>query len=1027
MVGAIVAVIVVLIGGVLLAGRLIAVRSRRLAAAEIVQRLAEPARERAQLSSAGALLVLADQAARRITALTALGQDFCPASAAPRQAGLRDQLDPLIPTLAQLEDVAGQLASAQTRFASPAESGAPTTAEALTSALGAAQMPDTVIQAAGIVHAWLRDEADAEAGHDANNVLTQFVADGMPVPPPPVNDRRGRRLGIHSATSAPADRARRNPGQPAVSLVDQARAMTIPADPHGQQKRDLLAAMTQLGLDTESPGLRVWADYSALLAEYDSKLRDRARGLAEQVATSIASEFRTGVSPDQSPTVAPPADAAPRTEVAQCIGDLALAAERYGAAVSSLLVSAGLSAPEPGGGPGADAARQSRAPLSAALTLSRQQLSEGNSGEALIALTAALPPVGKSWPPSQEFSSACAAAARRLGDVAAAQCAEAAQTFGTKAEDFVLRHGRITAAVSSMLAAWATDRDGLWNELRDAAHRVQRETARSLVSPTARHDVTAPVEAAAAMLGIQELTAAGLGHAVRTAIPVPGEVLESHTTDPHLHRVGLSIDAFDRAAVALAGIDGLLSPLLSAADPKSGAELAGAMRQFAPVPRDIHLAYTDLARYLAHPETGLALTQSAGSVIGYAREGVITHLPDLPTDGGFIHFLGDGVHTTADLAGIVHLLGPDGSLAEYGVERMAESVLGGMIKTAERSPLIQLSALHVNEAATHVGHAAAQAAPALLHGVAAHVPYVTLVLSVTREIRIQREYKTSLDEAVKGIALDVSAVSGAIVTGDLLAHLLGLHAAVVTIPVTILARLGTRKLRRNALEKAQNAYATQTASYETRAAQLTRDLEGSLQRAMEQERAAYRSRIDRPEPLSLAAAPQLGTIVRGLQAMTAAYAQQVRALLGAEQRLPGTGIRAAARAAALRALDDVKPTLARCDEQLKDGRVVEALMTVASVRLPVTDAWSAGRLYQENWAETVARLRALEDQHWRQVATWATDACKQFGMSERRLAELATTSIASYNADISALKVGLDQAAKVVEVRSAQLHGRRKH
>lgn len=1026
MAGAIVAVVVVVIGAVVGAGWLLAARSRRLAAAEVVEKLTEPARQRAQLHGASALVGIADMAAERLLALGAdLDRGMSPAPLAPPRSIVADQLQPVLVTTTRLDDVATQLTSAQLLLTRQAAAGSPLPDDALEPALRAAGLPESVVEAAAVVRTSQRDGADVQPAADADDVLTRYLAEGAPVAAAD-HEHRPRTRRSDSAKTAAGDVVGQQRGPAGRSLGYQARALIVPADPHGLEKRDLLAVMTRLGLDTDSPGLREWPGYSALLSGYEDTLRDRARELAQQVTATMQREPSAGTPHEQTQAATPPLDGPAGADIGQCVGELADAAERYRAAVSSLLASARLSAPETGGGPGAAAARQALEAVPAALAESRQQLADGNSRDALAALTATLLPVSKSWPPSQEYATACASAARRLTDTAAGRCATAAQTCASHLEDVRVRHDRISAAISGSLTVWATRRDELWTELRAAACRVQREAARILVSRAARRDVTVPVEAAAALLGIQELTSAGLSHAVRTAIPVPGAVLESHTADPQLHRVERSIDAFDRGAVVLAGIDGLLSPLLSATGPNSGAELAVAMRQFAPVPRDIHLALTELAAYLKHPEAGLSLTKTAASAISHVQDHV---MPDLSVvaNEGFVHFLGTAARAATELHGIADLFGPDGSLAQYGFERLGESVVGELIRHAQSSPLVDLSEMHVNYAADHLGHAAGHAAPALLHGVVAHVPYVTLVMSVTREVRIQREYKTSLDEAVKSIALDVGGVSAGILTGELLAHLLALHAAVVTIPATIVARLGTRQLRKRALTKAQGGYAAEAARYETRSAELASQLGSSLGSAVERERAAYQSRIGRPETLSLAAAAQLGSIVRGLRAVTADYAQRVGALLSAEQSLPGAGIRADARTAAMGALDGVTPALARCDQQLREGRVLEALMTVAGVRLPATDAWSAGRAYQETWTETVARLRAMEDQYWRRVATWATDACAQFSVSEQRLSEFATVAIDGYKTEVSALQVELDKAAKDVEVRSAHLHGRAKH
>jgi hypothetical protein len=113
--------------------------------------------------------------------------------------------------------------------------------------------------------------------------------------------------------------------------------------------------------------------------------------------------------------------------------------------------------------------------------------------------------------------------------------------------------------------------------------------------------------------------------------------------------------------------------------------------------------------------------------------------------------------------------------------------------------------------------------------------------------------------------------------------------------------------------------------------------------------------------------------------------------------------------------------LARCEKQLKDGRFAEALMTVATVRLPVTDSWTASRTYQQICAREAERLGELEHRHWRQVATWATSACNEFSLSERRLAGKVNAAIGNYKSETDSLKSELDAAFRIAQVRAAQL------
>ena len=1000
---------------------------RRRAAAEVVVRLSEPERQHAQLRNAAALVAVADRAAGNIsTFVTNLADSLLSESASSTAGELaQEQLEPLLALLTRFDSAAAQTASRASRLGQPAEPASAPGSDALVSVLRAAEVPDHVLQIAASIYASMYEHDGAGLPDDIGDLLGEYPAGGM-----------GR---VEANTSPSGAHSQTEPGQPESPLADQAHDLVDRASRCGPAKQELLAVMAELGLDVESPKLRGWDGYVKLLAGYEGRCRDAARELAGEVRACIVRELGENALADELPSEGLSATPAMPTELSQAVDGLLTSAERYATAVASLVAKAGMTGPadrrpvNAASEADGDAGEAPAAPedpwqkldaVPAVLAHCRQELRDGNARSALGTLATVTLPVAGSWGPSREYEEACADAARRFGDIASAECKRAARAFGEQAADFGIRADRIAETVRRQLVAWASRRDEIWNELRDAAQGVQREAARALVSKKARRDASLPIEAAGAMLGIQELTAAGLSNAARRAMPVTAEIVESRTENPRQYQVAHIIKPFERAGVMMAGVDGVLSPLLLAKDAHAAAALSAAMRRFAPVPDDVHRAIGDLSKHTHHVEAGLPT--AAMSVIKYAQHHVVPHIPHLVTDHGFVSFLTSAVDAGTALSGIAEVFGPDGSIAGFGADIVRDAFVTDWIEKASHSSPLSYLTNPVDHVADHVGHATAHAAPAVLHGVVAHVPWVTLVISATREIRIHREYQTSLDDAVKSVALDVGSVAGAIFGAHLLAHALGLHAALVTVPVAIGARLATRQARIKALEEAYASYETISANRKAKFADLERGLETSLRSAADRERSAYLSSIGRPEPLSLTAGTQLGGIVRALGAATAAYAQRVRALLNAEKSLPGNGIAADARRAALAALDAVPQTLARSEQQLKDKRPVEALMTMAAVRLPVTDAWPAGRAYQETCQQTVKRLRTLEDEHWRHVAMWATGACAKFGMSEEKLAAQANTAIGAFEADVSKLKSELATAAKVVDVRSAQLHGHKK-
>ena len=123
---------------------------------------------------------------------------------------------------------------------------------------------------------------------------------------------------------------------------------------------------------------------------------------------------------------------------------------------------------------------------------------------------------------------------------------------------------------------------------------------------------------------------------------------------------------------------------------------------------------------------------------------------------GFIHYV---EHSIVPGVGTLFAAGDDAPLDTlYLAKFLGKDVGSTYLHQAAKTPLLQDGQHQLDLAAHHVTHAAGLAAPDLVHGVVGHIPFVTLALSTTREIRLYRNDKTTLDQAIVNITVDTGGV-----------------------------------------------------------------------------------------------------------------------------------------------------------------------------------------------------------------------------------------------------------------------------
>jgi len=162
------------------------------------------------------------------------------------------------------------------------------------------------------------------------------------------------------------------------------------------------------------------------------------------------------------------------------------------------------------------------------------------------------------------------------------------------------------------------------------------------------------VRAAAAILCLDDVAARNLAQVIKHAIPEPRAATDSGNVDDQLSVTDQLLDALDRNAAVLSGIDGVLVPLLSATGPGLGAGLAKGMAQLTPVPAELSQALHDVIGFAHHPLTGITPAGMIEGFIHYVEHSIVPGVgtlfaagDDAPLDTLYLaKFLGKDVGST---------------------------------------------------------------------------------------------------------------------------------------------------------------------------------------------------------------------------------------------------------------------------------------------------------------------------------------------------------------------------------------------
>ena len=448
-----------------------------------------------------------------------------------------------------------------------------------------------------------------------------------------------------------------------------------------------------------------------------------------------------------------------------------------------------------------------------------KQLGRSAAAAAVATLATAGLPVASSWRPSREYQAAWERASARLQTIADQRPRQRARAAAEAAGHLQRHASKLAADIESAVAAWRQQQDAAWAALESASATVKRNAAMALSDPAARHDAAEPVRASAAVMCVDELAAHNLTRIVRNAIPQVEST--SGDLDDQLRGIDKLFEALDHNAAVLSGIDGLITPVLAMTGADSTAGLAAAMTQITPMDEAMGQAFHDAVTFLHHPLTGVT------------PSGMVE---------GFIHYVEHTLQPSWETM-LVNLAQSDSPLGDITIGKLVGKGLWSAYQTeVTKTPLLQHGQQQLEVVAHHAAHAAGLAVPDLLHGLAGHIPFITLALSTTREIRLYHDEKTNLDQAIVNIAIDTGGAAAGITLAELGVHIIaGAHpAGVIQIPATVAGAFIARKIigryRLRPYKEAHERFTELTTAYAGKAREWSTDLSHTAQATVEQER-----------------------------------------------------------------------------------------------------------------------------------------------------------------------------------------------
>jgi hypothetical protein len=778
---------------------------------------------------------------------------------------------------------------------------------------------------------------------------------------------------------------------------------TTPIDVHADDVSALSRSMAALALDGDTTPVKR-ATYARRRASYRSDVEALAAELSYSGEASIAQARQRFVSEAARP---------PRLEE-WARDDLRTAAEALGAEIAEYAERAYELVRDAQDTAGeqdqtTDALRRSLA--TAATARKELQRADGASITAVVELTATQLPAAPSWLPSDRYQAACRQAAIRLNELVARyrrECERWATAASTSLD-------RVLADLEASLVAAADTftlrREAVWMHLERSAEALKRGTAELLTAPS-KHAAGEPVRVATAALIVDDAAATNLALFMHDAIPEPPAAANAATADQVVEPFDAYFASLDRNAGLAAAVDGAL---LTALHPNGldAAGLAHAMTQFAGVPVEVARAGGGLFGYLHSANFAANLDKTAHVMLKHASDGLLPSL-HIVTNHGLEAGIESVAHSSEAIAASLPF---KLAFAEPGARGLAfEKFLGKqgfdgfkeLTQLSAKAPQMHQAGVHVVTAGHHLG--------AGLHGVMGHVPWVTLVLSSVREVRLGLDHKTTLDRAFTNVVLDVSGVGVGYAAAAAAGAIVGIHGGpliVLAVPGAMIGRKFSDKIKRKKFQKATDAYDLVSAAYPGQVLVLANEFAGTARSEIHSARDQFVRTLVAPRPLEETSKKALGPLVRTLHEATAAYTDRATALLVES----GTPSGNKARKQLARAADDHRRSGAALDE----GRFLEALMMLTATPLPALPSWGPSDAYASVCTTTASRLRDMGDARREANARWAVDAGRRLDGTLETLGASLVDAVATHDRRADAVRAGLESAAAAMNREAAAL------
>jgi hypothetical protein len=568
----------------------------------------------------------------------------------------------------------------------------------------------------------------------------------------------------------------------------------------------------------------------------------------------------------------------------------------------------------------------------------------------------------------------------------------------------------VLAAVT--LLVLAAVRAGRQAELRRAmTRRAVDEIARSIDKPLDACPQAAIVETVL-VSAVEDAAVNAVVRDLRGMWPTPAaRNVDELPADEPLRPVDELVRLLDANTRKVAAVEQVLLNLLSPADPDTAA-LSAAMQHLGGVlPESLHAIGTDLIGYAHSAQFGTDFDALVGDVMrGVALNAVEQAGPAGEAAAGALHTI-EQTGAAAEAFGTEGLAGAVTVLAEGMLPEGVPSALK-MVADAVQSPDMADAVQHAGSLTTAVeGVSAAD-------GVSAHLPFVTALISIHREITLLERDETSIDHSLKNVALDVTGTGVGSAAGAKVGAIIGsffgpgpgtaIGAAAGAVVGAIAGRTLSNQVKTAGLREAQAAFEREREEAPRRIGELQIELREAATDRAQEEGQRFDGALGTPPSLSVGRETEWRELTRMLRVAARTELEGARSLVASAA---GYAVYDRGLAGGLAVIE---PALARTEAALRESEAREtagdyrsSLLSVATVPL---------RLPFDACINQEEVLRELVDEHRVAVANWTRAAAASFRHHAEILADGIAADCRGYQRDhrnvVGALEAAL---VRVVE------------